>query len=128
MPLTDAESRNLQVITSMAEAFNRRDLDAIVALFVPDAVYEDFRGAAPSGDRYTGVAMLHRVFAEQFAASQYSFSDHIAIVSGNHGALEYTITVSGDGERQARLCDFFEFRDGRVARKSTWMKAIAEKA
>jgi ketosteroid isomerase-like protein len=116
---------NLGVIRDLGEAFNRCDLDAIMELFADDAVYQNFEGPAPAGACYAGKAAIREIFQRQIdALPDRHFADYIAIADGDAGALEYTLVVPGDPERRIKLCDFFEFKSGKVVRKSTWMKAV----
>ena len=125
MTRTPLEAANLEVMRKMGEAFNRRNLDEIMPLFAVDAVYEDYMGVAPAGNRYSGIASIRSVFAQQFAENPNSyFEEFIPVASDRWGALEYTIVLSRTPELRCRLCDFFEFRDGKVVRKSTWVKQI----
>jgi len=124
---TDEETTqtNLDVIEKMGNGFNDKDLDVIMSLFTEDAVFEDHAGDAPTGNRHVGLDAIRGVFADMIANYPgYYFKDHIPVVSGDVGALEYTIVVPGENEIRAKLCDFFEFDGGLVTRKSTWVKAV----
>lgn len=122
-PRTDTERTNLQTIERMTTAFNRKDLESVLACFAEHGVYEDTMGAAPSGHRHQGKAALRALF-EQHASMlpHFRFEDLLPVIAGNRGALEYTLVLSGETEQRAKCCDFFELEDGLVTRKSSWIK------
>lgn len=55
------------VVSRFNEAFNRHDVDAVMALMTPDAVFEGT--APPDGDRYSGALAVRGAWEALFAAS-----------------------------------------------------------
>ena len=55
--------RRLDVLTEVLEAFNRHDLDAIMAHFAEDCVLETPRGPDPWGRRFVGKSEVRRGLA-----------------------------------------------------------------
>ena len=54
--MTEAERRNLKIITDVCEAFNRHDAGFIMGHFHEDGVWLTSRGAPPEGHRLSGKA------------------------------------------------------------------------
>ena len=54
-------------LEAIAEAFNRHDVDAILAYFAEDAVFESPKGPEPWGRRYVGRVEVREGFAARFA-------------------------------------------------------------
>jgi ketosteroid isomerase-like protein len=120
---TPAVSR-LQAIT---DAFNRHDLDAIMAFFADDAVFESPRGPDPHGRRFEGKAAVREGLAARFSGIpdvHYGNDDHF--VAGDRGASEWTLTgTTSDGVRlEVRGCDLWTFRDGLVVKKDSFWKIV----
>ena len=57
--MTDAELRDL--VLRFTDAFNRDDLDAVMAFMADDAVYDEF-----NGKRSRGQAAIREAFVPQF--------------------------------------------------------------
>lgn len=57
---------DLATIVAVTAAFNRHDLDGIMAHFAPDAVFDAPRGTEPWGRRFEGVAAIRAAFAGRF--------------------------------------------------------------
>lgn len=117
----------VETLERVLEAFNRHDLDAIMAFFAEDAVFESPRGAEPFGTRYTGKAAVREGLAGRFSGIpdvRYSEDQHW--VSGDRGCSEWLLTgTSTTGEWIAvRGCDLWEFRDGLIVRKDSYWKIV----
>ena len=119
------------VITAMLEevlaAFNRHDIEAIMAVFAEDAVLESPRGEDPWGTRFSGKAAVRDGLAARFAGIpdvHYGHDRHW--VCGDRGVSEWLLTgTTTVGERIAvRGCDLWEFRDGLVVRKDSYWKIV----
>jgi ketosteroid isomerase-like protein len=112
----------LQEITS---AFDRHDLDGILAHFTDDAVFEGPRGTDPWGTRFVGKDAIREAFAARFSGIpdvRYREDEHF--VDGDRGASEWTLSgTSTTGERiEVRGCDLWTFRDGQVVKKDSFWK------
>ena len=113
----------LQAIT---DAFNRHDLDAIMAFVTDDAVFLSPRGPEPFGRRFEGKAAVREGLAARFSGIpdvHYGDDDHFVV--GDRGASEWTLTATTDGHRlEVRGCDLWTFRDGLVTRKNSYWKIV----
>jgi ketosteroid isomerase-like protein len=107
-------------------AWSDADIDAIVEMMTPDGLYEASFGPAPWGDRFVGREAIHAAVSAMYPGP----GPHAAHVygeryrDGNHGFSPWTSTKSGpDGEPVTTYgFDFYEFRDGLVAKKIAYRK------
>ena len=122
--MTDPSVKTLKAIT---DAFNRHDLDEIMAFFSHDAVFESPRGCEPFGRRFEGKAAVRDGLAARFTGiPDVHYSDDTHFVAGDRGASEWTLTgTTADGVRlEVRGCDLWTFRDGLVTRKDSFWKIV----
>lgn len=116
---------SVKLLEEITDAFNRHDLDGIMAFFTEDAVFETPRGSEPWGRRFIGKAQVREGLAARFSGIpdvHYGDDDHF--VAGNRGASEWTLTgTTTEGEPlEVRGCDLWTFRDGLVSRKDSYWK------
>jgi ketosteroid isomerase-like protein len=113
------------MLKAIATGFDTHDLDAIMAQFAEDAIYDSPRGTERFGTRFTGKAAIRDGFAQRFAGIpdvRYREDDHFA--DGDRGASEWTLSgTTTDGQRiVVRGCDLWTFRDGLVVKKDSFWK------
>jgi steroid delta-isomerase-like uncharacterized protein len=109
----------MSVVRDFEKAFNRRDVEALVACFTPGATYTDtFFGA------HTGTAKLREMFARMFHEGRdYSWVMDAVVESPTAAAAEWSFSyvVSDAIPRSAgrpvhfRGMSLFELEGGRVA-------------
>ena len=122
--MSDVEK--LDVLERMLDAFNRHDLDAIIALFTDDCVFESPRGPDPWGRRFVGQEEVRAGLGTRFETIpdvHYGQGNHF--VCGDRGVSEWTISgTTVDGERiEVRGCDLWTFGDDdRLTRKDSFWK------
>lgn len=117
----------VETLKAITDAFNRHDLDAIMAFFTDDAVFESPRGPNAWGRRFEGRTAVRDGLAARFTGIpdvHYGADDHF--LAGNRGASEWTLTgTTTDGQRlEVRGCDLWTFRDGLVAKKDSYWKIV----
>jgi len=121
-----SEQRRLEVLERVLDAFNGHDLDAIVAEFADDCVFDAPRGPDPGGARFIGREGVRRGFAARFEGiPDVSYADGGHFVSGDRGVSEWTITgTTTDGDPvEVRGCDLWTFDDDdRIVRKDSFWK------
>jgi ketosteroid isomerase-like protein len=123
--MTSTHAVTAETLERVLAAFNRHDLDAIMAVFAEDAVLETPRGSAPWGTRFVGQAAVRAGLAGRFAGiPDVRYSEDRHWVCGDRGVSEWLLTgTTTAGERLAvRGCDLWEFRDGLIARKDSYWK------
>ena len=122
-----SEAVSEATLRAVLDAFNRHDLDAIMAHFADDAVFLSPRGADPRGTRYAGREAVRDGLARRFAGIpdvHYGDDEHFLSADGTRGVSEWTLTgTTTDGERlEVRGCDLWTFADGRITRKDSFWK------
>jgi ketosteroid isomerase-like protein len=117
----------VNTLRAITDAFNRHDLEGIMAFFADDAVFESPRGPHPWGTRFEGKAAVRDGLAARFTGiPDVHYGDDAHFVAGNRGASEWTLTgTTTDGERlEVRGCDLWTFRDGLVTKKDSYWKIV----
>jgi hypothetical protein len=116
----------VEVLKGFLDAFNRHDLDGVMAYFADDCVLYMPRGAGPRGDRYTGKAEVRTALAGRFAGiPDVHYGEDRHWVCGDLGVSEWTLTgTSVTGQVvEVRGVDLLEFVNGKIARKDSFWKA-----
>ena len=114
-----------QLLESFADAWNRHDVDALMAMMTEDGVFEASAGPDVNGQRHEGQQAVRAAYAAvfaQFPDARWNNPRHV--VKGNRGVSEWTFTgTSTDGRRvEVTGCDLFTFRDGKIAIKNSYRK------
>ncbi len=113
------------LLVAHAAAWSRHDIDAIMEMMAPECVFETSGGPDPWGRRYEGPAAVREAIADIFEMlPDIRFANARHTVWGDRGVSEYTlIATRPDGSRiEARGCDLFEFKNGKISRKDTYRK------
>jgi steroid delta-isomerase-like uncharacterized protein len=125
--MTSAHAVTVATLERVMDAFNRHDLDAIMAFFAEDATFDTPRGTDPWGSRLVGKAAVREGLAARFTGiPDVRYSEDRHWVCGDRGATEWLLTgTTTAGQRIAvRGCDLWEFRDGLIARKDSYWKIV----
>ena len=112
-------------LDEFADAWNRHDVDALMAVMTDDCVFEASAGPDVCGTRYEGREHVRKGFAEVFASfpdAHWAGARHF--INGNRGVSEWTFTGTGaDGRRiEVTGCDLFTFNNGKIAIKNSFRK------
>jgi len=115
----------VEMLRQVAAAFDRHDLDGIMAHFADDAVFEGPRGPDRWGQRFFGKEAVRDAFAARFSGIpdvRYQDDDHF--VDGDRGASEWTLsgTMSTGQRIEVRGCDLWTLRDGKIVKKDSFWK------
>jgi ketosteroid isomerase-like protein len=115
----------MRVLEEITAAFDAHDLDAIMAHFADDAVFEAPRGTDPWGTRVVEREAIREAFAARFSGIpdiRYQQDQHF--VDGDRGASEWTLSgTTTEGQRiEVRGCDLWTLRDGKVVKKDSYWK------
>jgi ketosteroid isomerase-like protein len=125
--MTSSQAVTVDTLRQILDAFNRHDLDAIMAFFAADAVLESPQGPDPGGTRFAGKAAVREGLAGRFSGiPDVGYADDRHWVCGDRGVSEWLLTgTTTAGERIAvRGCDLWEFRDGQIIRKDSYWKIV----
>ncbi len=118
--MTDTTTREtLATIERFNEAFSRHDVDAVMALFTDDCVFEN-TSPAPDGERYEGQAAVRAFWERFFAESPRARVEAEDIFAGGDRACVRWRYDWGDGH--VRGVDVFRVRDGKVVEKLSYVK------
>jgi steroid delta-isomerase-like uncharacterized protein len=124
------------LIRAYFEAFNRHDAEALIATLVEDVVHD-----INEGPTEVGKEAFRRFKAHMDECYREQIKDLVVMVNGERGAVEFLcegeyLKTDGNlpeatGQRYAIPAAFFEVRDGRIARVTsyynlrTWIAAIS---
>ena len=117
--MTATTSETLETIERFNDAFNRHDVDAIMALMTEDVVFENTM-PAPDGERYEGQAAVRAFWERLFASSPNAYFATEALVPlGDHCVFRWRYDW---GEGHVRGVDILRVVDGKVAEKLSYVK------
>ena len=112
-------------LQAFADAWNRHDVDALMAFMTDDCVFDASAGPEVCGTRSKGLEAVRAAFAEVWATfPDAHWGDARHFVCGDRGVSEWTFTgTRRDGTRvEVHGCDLFAFRDGKIAVKNSYRK------
>lgn len=123
------ETLILAKLEGLAAAFNRHDVDGVMAFFADDCTMELPQGPELCGRRYLGKAEVRAGVAARFEGLpdvQWRNAAHCVV--GQLGISRWTVSgTTLSGERvAANGCDFYFFdAEARVNRKDSYWKIVA---
>ena len=125
MATVTANEVTLEFLEAFGEAWNRHDVDAIMAAMTDDCVFDVTAGPEACGKRYEGRERVRQAVARVFSIwpdAHFGQARHFAC--GDRGVSEWVFTgTRTDGTRtEVNGCDVFTFRDGKVLRKDSYFK------
>jgi len=111
------------LVTRFTDAFNREDLDAVMAFFAEGAVYDEF-----DGKQRTGKAEIRASFEPQFRGDfgrmRFVTEDLFVDPVSGKGLISWLCTTERKGIlRGWRGLDILQFANGLVTLKRTYAKA-----
>ncbi|HYU85779.1 MAG TPA: TIGR03086 family metal-binding protein [Kribbellaceae bacterium] len=112
------------VVAELADAFARRDVDAIMALMTDDCVFES-TGPAPDGERFEGTDAVRAQWTKLFDETvDPEFHTEESFVRGDRALLRWRYTWRNpDGSPgHIRGVDVLRLRGGRIAEKLSYVK------
>jgi steroid delta-isomerase-like uncharacterized protein len=126
--LTDVATSDADLTTLLdrfVEAWNRHDLDALMAMMTDDCVFQASAGPDVDGARSDGKQAVRAAFAgvfEMFPDAHWANARHLTV--GNRAVSEWTFTgTRKDGKRvEVTGCDLLTLRDGKIAIKNSYRK------
>jgi ketosteroid isomerase-like protein len=120
------ESAALRLLDAFADAYNRHDVDGIMAQMTQDCVFLSYFGSDVCGERFEGFDKVRQRVAAglaDFPDARWDDLNHF--VSGDRGMSEWTFrgTRRGTAERIERCgLDVFTFKGGKIHIKNTFHK------
>ena len=122
LPMTDISDTN-GAVDRFNEAFNRHDVDAVMAAMTDDCVFENT--SPPNGERFEGQDRVRAAWEAFFAASPTArFDAEDVITTGDRCVVQWRYTwTNDDGTTDSiRGVDVIRVRDGKVAEKFAYVK------
>jgi ketosteroid isomerase-like protein len=115
--------QTLATIHRFNEAFNRHDVDAVMALMTDDCIFDNTR-PPPDGERIVGQAAVRALWVEFFRRSpQARFETEEIFAAGDRCVVRWTYHWVKDGKPgHVRGVDIFRMHDGKVAEKLSYVK------
>ena len=115
---------NEAFLDAFAEAWNRHDPDAILAMMTPDCAFLPATGPNADGARFQGQADVRaaiETFFQNFPDASWNNPKHF--ITGNRGVTEWLFKATGpNGAIETYGCDIFVFKDGKIAVKDSYRK------
>jgi ketosteroid isomerase-like protein len=116
--LPEREAATASAVARFAEAFDRKDVDAVMAAMTEDCVFEST--SPPDGGRHSGQEAVRAAWVSFFAESaDATFETEDQFVSGDRAVVQWRYTWDGG---HVRGVDLFRVRDGLVAEKLSYVK------
>lgn len=119
MPLTAED------LAHLFDAFNRHDIDKIMAFFAEDCVFNAVGGPEVFGTRIEGTGSIAAAFSGVWKAMPDAhWAHHSHFVHDDRAVSEWTFSgTNADGSRvEAEGCDLFTLRNGKIVRKQAFRK------
>ena len=121
--MIDQETQaTLAAVDRFNEAFNRHDVDAVMAAMTDDCVFEST--SPPDGDHFDGQASVRTVWEGFFASTPTAhFAAEEQFAAGDRCVVRWRYTWQDNGEeRHLRGVDVLRVRDGKLAEKLAYVK------
>lgn len=121
MSQTDHEV--LAIVRAFHDAFNKHDIDELMALVTDDCVFENTY-PPPDGTRYVGREAVREAWRKFFAANPDAFFEIEEIfAAGNRCVLRWRYTKTKEGKPwHLRGVDVFKVTAGKIAEKLSYVK------
>lgn len=119
-------SATAATLAAFSAAWNRHDIDALMAFMHPDCVFQTAAGPDACGTRISGPEAVRKAFASAWEAvpdAQWEGGQHF--VHDDFGTSQWTFTgTAADGSRiESDGIDVFTFKDGLILLKNVFRKA-----
>jgi len=125
MAIGTANEVTLEFLEAFGAAWNRHDVDAIMASMADDCVFDITAGPEVFGKRYEGRERVRQAVARVFSIwPDAHFGNARHFVCGDRGVSEWIFTgTRADGTRiEVNGCDLFTFRSGKIVHKDSYFK------
>jgi ketosteroid isomerase-like protein len=115
----DQTAATLAAVARFNAAFDRHDVDGVMAAMTDDCIFEN-TGPAPDGERYQGAAAVRAFWARFFESNPRArFEAEEQFAAGDRCVVRWRYDW---GSGHVRGIDVFRVRDGLVAEKLCYVK------
>ncbi len=123
MESPDNSNLTLTAVENFNSAFNRHDVNAVMAAMTEDCVFEN-TSPAPDGARVDGAPKVRAYWEKFFAANPDAFFEAEEIfAAGDRCVVRWIYRKTRDGQPwHLRGVDVFKVRNGKVAEKLAYVK------
>jgi ketosteroid isomerase-like protein len=119
--LTRAQLEDL--VIRFTEAFNRDDLDGVMAFMADDALYDEFNGKINRGKAAIRAAFVPQ-FRGDYGVLRFHTEDLFVDTESGKALIRWLCTLERHGRRRGwRGLDILHFENGRLKEKLTYAKA-----
>jgi ketosteroid isomerase-like protein len=120
--MTEDTRSTIAAVERFNEAFNRHDVDAVMAAMTDDCVFETT--SPPDGDRFDGQTAVRSAWEGFFASTPTAhFATEEQFAVGDRCVVCWLYTWEENGARQhLRGVDVLKVRDGKLAEKLAYVK------
>lgn len=121
--LVTEHARLTELVTRFTDAFNRDDLDGVMACLAEDAVYDEFTGTVNRGRAAIRAAFVPQ-FRGDYGRLRFQTEDLFADPLAGKALIRWICTLrTGKGPAAWRGLDILHVRDGLIVEKLTYAKA-----
>jgi ketosteroid isomerase-like protein len=115
------DAATLDAVHRFNEAFNRHDVDGVMALMTVDCIFENTL-PGPDGERFEGAQAVRAFWGRFFAATPRGrFETEEIFAAGDRCVVRWVFHWDDTGGH-VRGVDVMRVRDGRVAEKLAYVK------
>ena len=121
--MDDPTKATLEAVERFNDAFNRHDVDAVMAVMTDECVFEST--APPLGERHVGQRAVRAAWEEFFTSTPTAhFDSEDVIASGDRCVVQWRFSWQNDdgSTGTVRGVDVLRVRDGKVAEKFAYVK------
>jgi uncharacterized protein (TIGR02246 family) len=123
-----AEASDAEVVKMLdrfAAAWNRHDVEGLMACMTDDCVFEGAAGTEVAGTRHVGREAVRRAYAaifETYTDGRWHNPSHF--VAGNRAVSEWTFTgtTKAGAKVEVNGCDIFTLRGTKIVVKNSYRK------
>ena len=120
--MPDSETKaTLHVVNRFNEAFNRHDVDGVMALMTADCVFENTL-PGPDGERFEGAAAVRAFWRRFFQSTPGARFETEEMFGAGARAVVRWVFHWDDAGGHVRGVDVMRVQDGKVAEKLAYVK------
>jgi ketosteroid isomerase-like protein len=116
-----AESDTTETVRRFQDAWNRHDIDGVMALMTDDCVFESTQ--PPDGERVMGQQAMRAFWTRFFDASPNAIIDIEELYGcGDRATMRWRYRWGDSTDEYVRGVDVYRVRDGKIAEKLSYVK------
>jgi uncharacterized protein (TIGR02246 family) len=116
-------SQLADLVVRFMDAFNRNDLDAVMAFFAPDGIYDEFNGTSSRGKAAIRAAFEPQ-FRGDFGKIRFHTEDLFVDAQSGKALIRWECRLEANGRTRGwRGLDVLRFENGLLKEKHTYAKA-----